>query len=773
MLQEAAAPPVSPLEARWRANIDVVLEHLLPILRTRQLRGAVTQTLSDTLGVTPPSMARLLEQVLRSRSRPGEPLLRDFLALLGTGLSGAYFANPDLTGQAAVVRVDPELTFSWAGAPPAAAVPGRRFSVRWTGHLLPRAKGPHTFYIQTDGAVRLVLKVDEADRVLIDQPATGGTRPAEHTSEPIALEANRLYDMRLEYRNQGEPGTLSVQFGTTPAAKQPVPTPNMYPAGGLSSFAPVEQSYRRLHKAALILTGFGVTDAQLEWLTGDPPYLNLDALPMAPGAEADAVALFRRWRQLASLFALRKKLPRSNTDLFDVFRASTMTETVERLVLATGWDRGVVEAFLGPDGMAIDQPTALRPPLEPGEEPLILRLARAVDVQRRAGVAPATLYGWANAVPDADGAATIVQAVKARYDEPRWLEVARTLNDPLRAERRDALVAYLLPRLRHLGVTNRNQLFEYFLIDVEMNPCMLTSRIRQATGTVQTFFQRCLMNLEPKVPPRVIDDNDWKWLKNYRVWEANRKVFLTPRTGSNPSCATTSRRCSRRSNRASCSRRSRRRTSRRRSPIISRAWTDRQAGRARRVVRGARRIAWSGRRRASSASRRRRRKWAHGTYHVFARTFNAPHVVLPPAGKQPHLDAVGKRSKWTSRAITCSRSSSIGGCTSSGRRFARSTSPSPRWTAKTRGRPPPSEKTGRSSWPIPSTTAASGRANDCRPAACWTFVRSPSAFLHSTRAVPSWTLRSTRCARQSRAAIRRPCKYTSIAGPSTVRAFIP
>ena len=80
----------------------------------------------------------------------------------------------------------------------------------------------------------------------------------------------------------------------------------------------------------------------------------------------------------------------------------------------------------------------------------------------------------------------IVQAVKARYDETRWLEVARTLNDPLRAERRDALVAYLLPRMRDLGVTNRSQLFEYFRIDVDMNPCMLTSRIRQATGAVQT-----------------------------------------------------------------------------------------------------------------------------------------------------------------------------------------------------------------------------------------------------------------------------------------------
>ncbi len=161
------------MEESWKANIVFVLEHLLPQLRTRQLRGSVVQTLSDTLGLSTTSTARLLDHVLRSRHRRGEPLLGDFLALLGTGLSGAYFANPELRGEPAVARTDPELTFSWAGAPPAAGVPGREFSARWTGRLLPRTKGAHTFYLQTDGAVRLTLKLDGTERVLVDQPATG------------------------------------------------------------------------------------------------------------------------------------------------------------------------------------------------------------------------------------------------------------------------------------------------------------------------------------------------------------------------------------------------------------------------------------------------------------------------------------------------------------------------------------------------------------------------------------------------------------------------
>ncbi len=73
-----------------------------------------------------------------------------------------------------------------------------------------------------------------------------------------------------------------------------------------------------------------------------------------------------------------------------------------------------------------------------------------------------------------------------------------------------------------------NDLYAHFLIDVEMEPCMLTSRIVLATNSVQLFVQRCLLNLEPEVELTQEDTKEWAWMKNYRVWEANRKVFLYP-----------------------------------------------------------------------------------------------------------------------------------------------------------------------------------------------------------------------------------------------------
>jgi peptidoglycan hydrolase-like protein with peptidoglycan-binding domain len=88
----------------------------------------------------------------------------------------------------------------------------------------------------------------------------------------------------------------------------------------------------------------------------------------------------------------------------------------------------------------------------------------------------------------------------------------------------------LLDAVRH-GVHDSNDLYGQYLIDVEMDPCMLTSRIKQALGSIQLYVQRSLMGLEPDVAAGIDIDThwrQWKWMKNYRVWEANRKIFLYP-----------------------------------------------------------------------------------------------------------------------------------------------------------------------------------------------------------------------------------------------------
>jgi hypothetical protein len=103
--------------------------------------------------------------------------------------------------------------------------------------------------------------------------------------------------------------------------------------------------------------------------------------------------------------------------------------------------------------------------------------------------------------------------------------------------RRDALCDYIIARPNLLDFKNRDDLYAYFLIDVEMGGCFETSRLVAALSSLQLYVYRCLVDLEQSKSDALsvlssIDANDihqeWEWRKNYRVWEANRKVFLYP-----------------------------------------------------------------------------------------------------------------------------------------------------------------------------------------------------------------------------------------------------
>ncbi|HEV2451110.1 MAG TPA: neuraminidase-like domain-containing protein [Streptosporangiaceae bacterium] len=71
-------------------------------------------------------------------------------------------------------------------------------------------------------------------------------------------------------------------------------------------------------------------------------------------------------------------------------------------------------------------------------------------------------------------------------------------------------------------------LYEYFLIDTQTQPPVETSRIRLALSAVQLFIERVIRSLEPQVAASDIDLAQWEWMKRYRVWQANREVFLWP-----------------------------------------------------------------------------------------------------------------------------------------------------------------------------------------------------------------------------------------------------
>ena len=144
------------------------------------------------------------------------------------------------------------------------------------------------------------------------------------------------------------------------------------------------------------------------------------------------------------------------------------------------------------------------------------------------GMPPSKVAPWRAPQLTLTEAFNLRNAVKARYSFADWLKVAKPLQDSLREKQRTALVSYLWWRDK----LDSNELFDRYLIDVEMSPCQLTSRIKQAIGAVQLFIQRMSLLLEwdQQAKPLLLKEPQatwWHtWMHSYRVWEANRKVFL-------------------------------------------------------------------------------------------------------------------------------------------------------------------------------------------------------------------------------------------------------
>ena len=152
----------------------------------------------------------------------------------------------------------------------------------------------------------------------------------------------------------------------------------------------------------------------------------------------------------------------------------------------------------------------------------------------------AQIVTWATVPPDEVSAenlaASTLGALKAQQPtSDAWLALAPTLMNPIRENRSAALQAFLTAQRDGAGnliYPDTDHLFDYFLIDVQMSSCQLTSRVVQAYIAVQIFVERCLMNLEA---PAVVVDlskddtwSQWEWMSRYRIWEANREVFLYP-----------------------------------------------------------------------------------------------------------------------------------------------------------------------------------------------------------------------------------------------------
>ena len=369
-------------------------------------------------------------------------------------------------------------------------------------------------------------------------------------SETLQLEAKTTRDLLMKWVNSPtHPTQKSIyEFLASAFAES-----NLNAQLTAAAFPDQFKTFTLLHKIAMLVIKFKITPGQLDWLFEHGPnggWLDLNSLPIIPlEATVSSDALFTGWERLVALFGLRDVLPFGELGLFRLFdlalaQAPTTLNAVRNaakqaylvnLSQRTLWPMEELETLLGPrDDYQSTGSLGFVFPDDYTDERMLLQLRECFKLMKRLGASAKQLSQWGKlnqtSAEELDNAASIKNAVKAKYDDKQWLEVAKPLKDPLREKQRAALVAYLITHpAQGQNWRDANELYEYFLIDVEMDPCMMTTRIKQAISSVQLFIQRCLMNLESKVFLTPKNAQEWAmWRKWYRVWEANRKVLFYP-----------------------------------------------------------------------------------------------------------------------------------------------------------------------------------------------------------------------------------------------------
>ncbi len=545
------APPKEQEEqdphVRLRLQRGRLANAFLPFLQRQLIRQFVIQTLAAATGGGAALVEALLTEpaLLEDPSQAGQPLLA---ALTGSAMRGVtvhFFDTPEPPAAPApaaqVVFADADTDLRDATGK--LLRPDATGSARFEGYLEVPAAGPYRFFALLDKAgAEAELCFDHLPAPLFNAAATdgGGGKPPVGPEEYVELKAGVPYRFTLEFRNLGGGGArLQVQGETLPRdglAQLP-----LYPD---SAVARSSRAQVLLAKSLQLIQALGLSERELRYLlanAADFGGVALSKLPTRAEDDSDgaAAALFGQFLRLAGYAALKRDLAGGSDDLIAVFEAAQAALPDDGTKGAPAKEAALNEAcrLLGlaaRRGQLTVKTAAnalLKTPALVNEQ-AVGRVWEALQLVEKLGVPVRAVVDWAKianptatAGQRAAAAHDLKETIKARFDPETWQRVAQPIFDRLRQRQSDALVAYVMQR--H-GFDRPEQLFEFFLIDPLVEPVVQTSRIRAAIGAVQVFIQRGLLNMEPKVAASAINSRHWQWMKQYRVWEANRKIFLFP-----------------------------------------------------------------------------------------------------------------------------------------------------------------------------------------------------------------------------------------------------
>ncbi|KYF55782.1 hypothetical protein BE08_14620 [Sorangium cellulosum] len=343
------------------------------------------------------------------------------------------------------------------------------------------------------------------------------------------LRAGTVLDVRITYSGTDD-ATLLWQVGNA--------DPVTVPASAVVSFR--TDVYSKLFKAVGLVRGLELTRSELKYLIEEPAGLDLDELPLRDG---DAEVPWPALAEFIDLLDLQRSVELTSKTLFDFWSegGGSADAGADDVAALTGWKTEDILAVFDLLSPAPPPPPPWHDNAAASNTVKLWRMLRAtMQIVRRLDLSASQIIDLLLSPAPTIGAAVRLRNVfRSQFSRDAWKEVFKPLRDPLRRRQRDALTGYLTTGAVEIDGAiaepkpdffDEGDLFAHFLIDVEMEPDTLISRIRLALNVVQLFVQRVFLGLENDASLIQLEQakDQWTWMQSYRVWEANRKVFLYP-----------------------------------------------------------------------------------------------------------------------------------------------------------------------------------------------------------------------------------------------------
>ena len=524
---------------RSRARL---LQAILPFIQKKLICHVAVQSLASSLKADPSLTEALLSNssLLTDINQHVNPLLEAFVCAAERGLNVEFFTQ---NGSKAMTIATADTGIKDNTGKP--LKPADTISARLQGYLEVPASGAYRFFACID------KKNAEVEFYLGSQPDPvvryKAMKDNDEKNEFVELKQSILYEFYLDARNLGN-GDVKLLIQGENLPKGSLSEVTLYPQAAVQRFL---RAYMLLAKVVQLITGMGLSEREVKYILTNPAdFENIDLSKLLT-TEKDNPAtrpetLFRQFLCMADYARLKHDLSDGTDDLISIFENACRTypkiaypevtdtekaKTFHFKAIAdlTRRDNTAIRAMAEKLGFIItaaDEGSSYRVDVQDiAKVEQLWRLWEALQVLEKLGVPIDAIVRWATPVPDFTTARDLRDTFKACFEAESWLRIAQPIFDKLRQRKRDALASYIM----HKQCFDRiEQLFEYFLIDPGMEPVVQTSPLRLAISSVQLFIQRCLLNLEKDVAPSAIDSEQWQWIKRYRVWEANRKIFLYP-----------------------------------------------------------------------------------------------------------------------------------------------------------------------------------------------------------------------------------------------------